>query len=64
MMLHHKLLKTGKDKEHGKTSEEKPITKSFLEQKIVVIAKECGEKWIYPLTSIMGIEELKNDVEL
>lgn len=30
----------------------------------VVIAKECGEKWIYPLTSIMGIEELKNDVEL
>ena len=25
----------------------------------VVEAKYCGEKWISPLTSIMGIEELK-----
>ena len=27
----------------------------------VVIANEGGEKWIYPLTSIMGIEELKDE---
>lgn len=27
----------------------------------VVIANEGGEKWIYPLTSIMGIEVLDND---
>lgn len=27
----------------------------------VVIANEGGEKWIYPLTSIMGIEVLNND---
>lgn len=27
----------------------------------VVIANEDGEKWIYPLTSIMGIEVLNND---
>jgi transcriptional regulator with XRE-family HTH domain len=28
----------------------------------VVIADENGEKWIYPLTSIMGIEVLSNEV--
>ena len=27
----------------------------------VVIANEGGEKWIFPLTSIMGIEELKDE---
>lgn len=27
----------------------------------VVIANEDGEKWVYPLTSIMGIEVLDND---
>lgn len=27
----------------------------------VVEAKYCGEKWIFPLTSIMGIEELKDE---
>lgn len=27
----------------------------------VVIANEGGEKWIYPLTSIMSIEVLDND---
>lgn len=26
----------------------------------VVETKYCGEKWIFPLTSIMGIEELNN----
>ena len=29
----------------------------------VVIANEGGEKWIFPLTSIMGIEELKDENE-
>lgn len=29
----------------------------------VVIANECGDKWIYPLTSIMGIEVLNDEKE-
>ncbi|MCT3601564.1 hypothetical protein EFS28_08565 [Lactobacillus acidophilus] len=27
----------------------------------VVVADECGDKWIYPLTSIMGIEVLNDE---